>query len=949
MRWRILGEVQTWDRGRWLPVPARKERQLLAILLLRAGRVVGRGRLIDELWDEPAPASAARLLNHYVWRLRRLPALPDGALRTTPAGYTLDVAAEDTDHGLFGRLVHQARDAPPGVAIERLTAALRLWQGPALADARALRVLDEVARRLDEQRIEAMELLAHAQAAAGRHGAAVTVLEEVTRAEPFREPPWRRLLLALHRAGRRPDALLAYQRLWRLWTDQLGVEPSRSLQDLHHRILVDDGTLVVDEHGGATLSIAPAEAAVPRQLPGVTASFVGRADELAELNRLLDRSLATGSALVAAISGAGGIGKTTLALRWAYSVANRFPDGQLFLNLRGFDPQGTPTPPAAAVRTLLHSLDVAPHAMPSDSDAQVALWRSLLSGRRMIVILDNARDAQHVRPLVTGAAGCAFLVTSRSLLTGLGATHGAQAIPVGLLAPTEAAELLKARLGSDRVDREPQAAGDIIARCGNLPLALAIVAARAASQSATALSGIAADMHETSTLDALHIADPGADLRSVFSWSYAGVSAGAARLFRLLGLHPGADVTLAAAASLAAAPRSETRRWLAELTQAHLVSADPLNRYSLHDLLRQYAAERADAEEKADRRDAAVHRLVDHYLHSARAADRWINRDRDPLPLPPAATGAVVGDGFDDEKRALEWFAAEARNLIAVLDLTVRMGWDEPTFRLHTAMAHYLFRSGQWIEQDATGRAAVAAADRGGDRAVMSLARHHLARACLQLGRHDEAETHLRQALNITEAVDDDPTVRGELHHVLSWVLERQARHDEAFLHANRALELFQDNGLRTGQARALNTIAWFHAQLGRNEEAVAFCESSLEVHRKADHAEGRAAALHTMGFALHQLGHHHRALTCFGNALDLFRELELRYFQGNTLDSIADTLHAMGWHAEALATWQESLAILEQLRHPTADSVRAKLGAQYRTPRRSEPHGLINTPVRHV
>jgi tetratricopeptide (TPR) repeat protein len=332
--------------------------------------------------------------------------------------------------------------------------------------------------------------------------------------------------------------------------------------------------------------------------------------------------------------------------------------------------------------------------------------------------------------------------------------------------------------------------------------------------------------------------------------------------------------------------------------------------------------------------------LLEFYLHTAHAADRLINRDRQPLALPAAPPGTVTNTGFQDEKQALVWFAAECGNLLALLEYCVHTGWDGGTFRLASAMAHYLYRSGQWIDQEAANRLAVAAADRDGAASTRAHARYHLARVCLQLGRHVEAESLLRQALRLCGEADD-PALLGEVHHVLGWVLERQARPDEAFGEVDKALKLFEGNAHAIGQARALNTLAWFHTLLGRHDDAIVFSESSLELHRDLDHREGRASALHTLGFALHHRGEHHRAAACYEAALELFRVLGLRYYQGSTLDSIADTLHAMGDHAAAVTSWRESLTILEELRHPAADAVRAKLAcprpgspADHRLPR---------------
>ncbi|MEU4744361.1 NB-ARC domain-containing protein, partial [Actinosynnema sp. NPDC023658] len=435
----------------------------------------------------------------------------------------------------------------------------------------------------------------------------------------------------------------------------------------------------------------------PRQLPGAFPYFVGREPELARLTGVLDDAAENGATLViSAISGTAGVGKTTLAVHWAHQAAKRFPDGQLYVNLRGFDPTGVPMPPAEAIRGFLDAFQVPPERIPTGFDALLGLYRSTLAGRRVLLILDNARSSEQVRPLLPGHPTCLTLITSRDRLTGLIARDGARPMTLKVMEDDEAVELLRRRLGAHRVEAEPRAVQQLIRLCARLPLALALVAARAMTQEDLALATLAEELRdERRRFDALDAGDSQDGARAVFSWSYRALTPDAAALFRLLGLHPGTTVSAPAAAALVGVRPSEVRAPLAELVRAHLLERLGSGRYQSHDLLRSYAAELAADEEPAVSRRAAVRRMLDFYLRTCSAADRRIAPQRERIAL-QQPTEDVEPLPVVDEQEALDWFAAERATLPVVIDHAVHHGLDTYAWQLAWTLATYLERQGHW-------------------------------------------------------------------------------------------------------------------------------------------------------------------------------------------------------------------------------------------------------------
>lgn len=547
--------------------------------------------------------------------------------------------------------------------------------------------------------------------------------------------------------------------------------------------------------------------------------------------------------MISAIGGTAGIGKTTLAVHWAHLVADRFPDGQLYLNLRGFDPVAPPMTAAAAVRGFLEAFRVPPDGLPTTLDAQVALYRSLVADKRVLVVLDNAADAAQVRPLLPGTPRCLVLVTSRHRLSSLVAVEGAHPLTLDVLSTGEAHDQLAGRLGPERVMGEPRAVKEIIECCGGLPLALAVVAARAGEHPAFPLSAVADELREAAgRLDALDNGDPATNVRAVLSLSYEQLSAPAARLFRLLGLHAGPDITVPAAASLAGLPGTAVRALLAELARSHLVSEHVPGRFSCHDLLRVYAIEQADRRDPVADRNDAVHRVLDHYAHTVRGAALLLAPYREaPALLAPRA--GVVPEEVADRAAAMRWYTAERATLQAAVRQAETAGLDAHTCQLAWSLAIFFQRRGHWHDWAATAHNAINAARRGGDRHRQAHAHRDLARACIPMGDFDEARRQLTLALDLFGDLDDAGG-QGQTLINLGILFERQGRHEEALRHTRQALDRFRLTGNQLMQARSCNAIGWLSAKLGRYQDALDWCQPALVALQGLDDIFGQARHL---------------------------------------------------------------------------------------------------------
>jgi tetratricopeptide (TPR) repeat protein len=638
---------------------------------------------------------------------------------------------------------------------------------------------------------------------------------------------------------------------------------------------------------------------VPRLLPAPVSGFTGRAAGLAWLNALLDGGTPA-AVVISAIAGTAGVGKTALAIHWAHQVAGRFPDGQLYVNLRGFDPIDSAMTTTEALRAFFDAFEVAPARIPASLDGQVGLYRSLLAGRRVLLLLDNARDEAQVRPLLPATAGCLAVVTSRNQLAGLVAIHGLRPLLLDVLSPPEARDLLTTRLGEERVAAEPDAVDEIITRCARLPLALAVVAARGLTHPARPLARLAEELRDVGgSLTALSTGDPAADVRTVFSWSYRILSPEAARVFRLIGLHRGPDISLPAAASLAGVPVPAARAPLAELTRAHLLIEHAAGRYACHDLLRLYARGRCERDDSGRHREAALRRLYQWYLCSADAAARMLYPEKVRLPLPAGRPGATPPAGSADAAEATAWLDAERPNLVAAVAHAAECGPRPLAWHLADTLRGYFYLRMYSVEWQAVARAGLAAARTDDDPLGQAAARISLADLDWRQGRHQQAIDHYSRAAKLCGDADWPEGQAAALVN-LGTVYWQSGSVERAADNYRQALDLNRRAGKLAGQAMCLGNLGTASWVLGRLTEAADLHLEALALHRKIGSAYGEALALNNIGETYQMLGRLDEALDHLTRALDLHRGIGNRGSAAETLRCLAAVHRDAGRLGEA-------------------------------------------------
>ncbi|MEU9456902.1 BTAD domain-containing putative transcriptional regulator [Streptomyces sp. NPDC048277] len=920
-----------------------QQRAVLAALLLRRRRSVSVSELVDAVWGEDPPPAAVSVLRTYVSRLRKVlqpsRTTQESAqiILSTADGYLAELPAERLDLDVFEQQVSEARRlravGQEFAAGELLHVALGRWEGTALAGVPG--PLAEAERvRLSEVRLAALENRFDLDIRLGHHHNVIPELTALVGEHPLRERLCRLLMLALYRSGRQAEALAAYRATRRDLVTELGVEPGPELQDLHDRILTADPSLKSGAPASAatepTAQTAPVaeQRVTPAQLPPKITAFAGRIRELEELRALLpEHDGRPATVVIHAMAGMAGVGKTALAVHWAHEIAHRFPDGQLYINLRGFDPADTITAPEEAVRVFLDALGVSPQRIPSDLDAQTGLYRSLLADRRMLILLDNARDSDQVRPLLPGAAGCMAIVTSRNSLTGLVTGHGAHPLTLRPLAVTEAHGLLARRLGEARLTAEPQAIHEISARCGQLPLALAIVAARAAAHPGFPLSAIAKELSESAdSLDAFTGGDLSSDLQAVFSWSHRALSTPAARLFRLLGLHHGPDISAPAAAALAGLPLRPTRRLLGELTHAHLLMEHRPGRYTLHDLLRVHAGERVLDEDSQLDRDRAVDRLLAWYLHTADATYPHLTPNRRRVPLDPVPPDCEPLQ-FHTYDQALKWCDGERANLVAAIHQAAATGRHAVAWRLtRTLSGFYYLRSHlhDWLD---TARTGLTAARAGDDITVQAWALYNLASA-LTIGSHyDEAIEYYTQSMTLYQEVNDPIGGAMTLGNLGNLYLQTNQL-TKAIECTRESLVVIRDTGDTWSEGISLANLGDAYQRLGRFDEALTHLQEALTVLQAIGDRWVEGVTLDVLGMVHHRLGHHDNAIETYYQAIEAHRDVGNRWGEGHTLRHLGD-LHQKTDEPDAARTiWQQALTLFEELDHPDAEEMRNKLRA---------------------
>jgi DNA-binding SARP family transcriptional activator/Tfp pilus assembly protein PilF len=941
MRFRLLGPLEVRAGEDWQEIRAPKWRSLLAVLLIRAGQVVPVDVLISELWQDAAPETAANLVSIYVLRLRRLMGDTDGTvLRTRAPGYQLRLGEAGSDLQVFEALVHDGRralaagDAKNAAGL--LAEALVLWRGSPLADVPPTPLVEIETQRLAELRLDAAELRITAELASGEAAQVVPELRRLLADHPLRENLWVLLMRALDAAGRHAEALDAYGQARNAIADELGVDPGAELRHLYADMLAHDD-LLAKEGGEAQGSIsvgtvttsqgppetAPtvAEARIPRsapapaQLPADIADYTGREDQVRHLCDLLSSADAHdegGAVRIAVVAGSGGLGKTSLAVHAAHRVRGGFPDGQLYVDLLGATPH--PLEVGDVLARFLRDLGVDGRDIPVDDAERAARYRTVLAGRRLLIVLDNARDAAQVRPLLPGTASCSVLVTTRSRMPDLVST---QLVDLNVLDDEEALTLFGRVVGDERAAAEPEATAEVLLACAGLPLAIRICAARLATRSGWTIATMANRLRdEHRRLDELSVGDLA--VRASFQVSFAALSASAqpggiapADAFRLLGLWPGPSISSAAAAALFGTRENLAAAALETLVDARLLESTSPDRYKFHDLLRVYSSERAVADLSESARDAAIGRLLHWYVRTSDAAATAVAAHRYNVPLEPAGTEPAPL-AFTSAGVALSWYDSERANLVAATRQASERGQHDVAWRLPASLWVFFQSRANGVDCISTHRIALDSARRLGNRQGEAWVLNNLGYALGITGDSDSIG-YLEQALAIRREVGDRV---GEAHSAnnLADTYRALGRKQEALEWLQRALDLNRQAGHRLGEGAVLVNLGDVLLSLDRADEAIDYLRQARGAFAEIDYADGTGYALYWLGRCHASLGSDAEALDCLRQALASHEAAGNRYRQAVTLRFLGRVQARSGLVTEASESRARSAAIFDDL-----------------------------------
>jgi DNA-binding SARP family transcriptional activator len=941
---RLLGAVGVFVDGTEVDLGATGPRSLLSVLAARARTVVTLDELVAALWGDRPPKSAGGGVYTYVSRLRK--ALEPEASRASEArllsssraGYSLLVPAGAVDLHRFEAAAARARtgwaEKDAASALGQCDAALAEWAGSPLGGARGP-FADAERSRLDQLKLDVQELRCAALLDTGSAGAAAAELSVLAERNPLRERLNELLMLALYSTGRQADALEVYRRVRRRLVDDLGVEPGPALRRMHQRVLGATDEPDTERETIATTAWSEGSArratrVVPAQLPHGVSGFTGREAELRRLERLCEAAgEGTGgrSVVISAIDGAGGVGKTALAVHTAHRLVEAFPDGQLFLDLRGFDPRLPPVTAGDALGHLVRGLGA--EAVEGDVDAQAALYRSLLAGRRVLVVLDNAVSAEQVRPLLPGSPGCLAIVTSRNRLAGLVARDGAKRISLDVLRPEESVALLRHGVGAGLVDADLQRAHELAALCGHLPLALRIAAERVVGSDHYELADLVGQLRdERDRLGALSTEDDeSAAVRAVFSWSYYALKPEQAAAFRLLGLHPGLELGLPDAAALLGCPVPVAGRRLAGLVRGHLLEEVGRDRFRFHDLIRIYAAECAERDEPAATRDAAVERLLRWCLGAAATAREVLAPGLGAIDVPePDAAPPPVVRTYDE---AISWAGRELAMLADAVRLAAGHGRHTLAARLASALGALYHCTSRWREWLRVTEIGQAAAREAGDR--LSLARLHNDRGLAHhfLGRHAEAIACHEAAVDILTSLEDAADEATVANLVVAYSM--MGRHLDALPLLENAARLARERGHRFVEASVTDSLGAVLSSLGRHEEAIDRGRRAVELSRQTGAVHMLGHALLQAGTSCLRAGHAGEAAGHFGDALELWRGLGDGWGEVRSLHALAKARQCLGDRERARRLLVDALAILRDTgrlaaNEPEAADIRALL-----------------------
>ncbi|WP_370942423.1 BTAD domain-containing putative transcriptional regulator [Amycolatopsis sp. cg5] len=902
---RLLGPLTATVGGSPVPLQSGKARILLTSLLLRGNRLLSVEELIDRLWADTAPKGARNAVQTHVTRLRSALGEAGGLVRTRPGGYTMDVAPGTLDLDRFRDRIgkaDQARAARDNTAEAReLREGLALWRGTPFSDVQSDFLHAQEAPRLVEERLQAWERVVNVELALGRHTELTGELYALTEEYPLRERFWGQLMTALHRSDRQADALAAYQKLATLLREELGVDPSTSLRGLYQRVLADD-----QEHAPPRQEPPPSRPptwVAPFQLPADIADFVGRGDLMARL-----RALATGAAgnrlavPIAVLAGPPGAGKTALAVHFAHELRSEFPDGQLYVDLRGFS-ANPPLSATDALASFLRALGVAADEIPHDVNEQGALLRSRLSGRKVFMVLDNAASADQVRPLLPAEAGCAVVVTSRNNLHGLSALNGARLFGVEMVTVSEAKTILANVIGAERVASEPDAANEFVAACGLLPLGLRIASTNLATSTSRTIADYLRKLLPGKKLDALEIDGDGqAAVRAAFDLSYSALKPSPSRFFRRLSLIPGQEFDVLAAAAVNSVDHDDAERLLGQLAASNLIGRRAPDRFTFHDLIREFATERARDHETAAERDQALGELFAFYLGRAGSARDLLYPDAHTMTSPAAPSGPLWTDSAD----AMRWLDAEAENMVALICGPAAAGLE--IWLLADALQMYLQRHRHdsiWLTAFT---AALAAAERSGDLLAQAGMRRGLGQLHLHRTRYAEAEQHMTRAARLFhEAGDAVGEARAQTG--IGAIAFETEQYDKAIEHYEVSLRLAVDDRDEAGQSNNLFDLGLALVHLGDTARGETMLERSYEMARALDLPYLRVRCRSILVMSALYRGELAAALRGFALALDGWHDVKDRMGVTETVRNLAETELAAGRPDLATELGQEALA----------------------------------------
>ncbi|QSB14198.1 tetratricopeptide repeat protein [Natronosporangium hydrolyticum] len=941
----VLGALEVRLDQAVLNLGSGHQRCLLALLALQYGQVVSQREIVDVLWQQEPPATSSNLVHVYVSRLRRLltadattgrrrqPMSRVPLLERTCGGYRLTLTGGALDLVTFDDLLAaadqaRARQQPTACpeAADLLARALRCWRGPVLGRAEPRLSDHPAAVMVSNRRIDAALTFADIAMTMGRHDEVATLLRPLALDEPLHEGVHARLMLALAAGGQQAAALAVFETISRRLVEELGIDPSQELSAARLTVLRGrHSTTPAAEVVIATESGFPAgapEAPQPAQLPVDIATFTGREEHLRELDSLIPEVAGPGRSTVVnlcVLTGMAGVGKTALAVHWAHRVRHQFPDGQLFVDLRGFS-SSTAARPVDVIGRFLRSLNVPASEVPVELDEAAALFRSLTADRALLIVLDNAGHAEQVRPLLPGGPRCLALVTSRDSLGGLAVQQGAPRLSIDVLPPADALTLLTRSIGADRVAREPAAAAALAQACASLPLALQVAAANVTDRVGSTIADYVADLSAANRLAVLQInGDSQAAVRAAFDLSYTHLPAHAQRLFRLVGLAPGDDVTVETSAALGGVSPERARESLDELTRAHLLRHHASGRYAMHDLLRLYAVDRAAREDDGTERQRALVALYDHYLLRVDDAADLLYPAMLRLPrgdTPHAVRGTSL---FADEAAATAWLDAERANLIALIRTAAEQGPYPFAWRLGDALRGYFFLGVDPVGWLTVAHAALASAEAQGDAQAQAAAHLNTIGGLIRQSRPAQARLHAERMLLLARRAqwaDGEAAAQGSLGELNQML----GRPKEAAEHYSQALELVRRTGRLGGLSINLNNLGVVYCHIGRLDEAAELFQEALQLERSLRSRTGEAVSLANLGEVQHLLGHLHVALEDLTKALTICRETVYRSCEAEALRCLAALYWDLGDRPQALEHAEEALTVARGIGYRTSE-----------------------------